>query len=360
MKIAVVTNKPYHKCETFVKSQIDMLPFEMTQYWGSKLPFNIKRNTRGLFFKLLMKLGLFKNKSRLDLFVDHLSSNKVELVFAQYGMIGDRVYLACKELNLPLVVYFYGHDAVRKTILTAYDNYKKLFSYQKLTVVTVSHEMTKRLIEIGCPKNKIVYNVCVPTDDFLELTPTFNKKQFVSLGRFVDKKAPHLTILAFNEVLKSQSDATLIFAGDGPLWDSCKDLVQALGIANQVSLPGRITPLKFQDYLSESMGYVQHSIEAQDGDMEGTPVSILEASAAGLPIISTHHAGIPEVIVHNETGLLSEEKDIKTMAKNILWVLENKQAAQNIGAKGKMRVQKQYTMSHHIETLANIIQASAK
>src|SRR5690606_12382105 len=158
------------------------------------------------------------------------------------------------------------------------------------------------------PKEKIVYNPYGPNPDFLTLDLNYSKAQFIGIGRFVEKKAPHLTILAFHEVLKKHPEATLVLAGDGVLLDSCKDLVEALRIKESVFLVGQITPNKFQEYIKESVAFVQHSIKAQDGDMEGTPVSILEASGAGLPIISTFHAGIPDVILNNETGLLSTEK----------------------------------------------------
>lgn len=360
MKIAVVTNKPYNDCETFIKAQIDKLPFEITQYWGRELPFNLSRGKSNLKTKLLKKVGAIKQESNLEVFSKHLVLHQTELVLAQYGMVGDAVYTACAQLNLPLVVHFHGHDAVRHTVLKAHNNYKQLFSYHKLTVVSVSHEMTKRLVVMGCPVDKIVYNVYGPSNMFLELKPKFSKNQFISIGRFVEKKAPHLMILAFNEVLKTHPDATLVYAGDGVLLDSCKDLAQALGIVEQVLFPGRVAPLQYQNYLCESLAYVQHSIEAQDGDMEGTPVSILEASAAGLPIISTKHAGIPDVIEDGETGLLCDEKDINTMVKHMLWVLDNKNEAQKMGRQGKSRIAENFSMAHHIENLTSIIKAATK
>lgn len=355
MNIAFVTNKPYQSCETFVKAQIDNLPFRIHHYWGRKIPFNIKISKSNLLFLGMKKLGFKIEKSNLDIFIKDLVFNRIDLVFAQYGMMGEEVLEACKVLDLPLLVHFHGHDAVRKTVLQQYNNYSNLFSYKKLTVISVSHEMTKRLIKVGCPHNKIIYNVCAPDNMFLKLEPQFCKNQFISIGRFVEKKAPHLTILAFKEVLRTHPNTTLIYAGDGLLMDSCIDLVQALGIENNVEFPGRITPIQFQDYLRESIGYVQHSIEAQDGDMEGTPVSILEASAAGLPIISTYHAGIPDIIIHNESGLLSIEKNLQDMTNHLLWIVEHVHEARKMGTKGKKRIREKYTMTHYIENLTKII-----
>lgn len=355
MNIAILTNKPYDHCETFIKAQMDNLPFPIYHYWGNKIPFNLKSTKASVLKTFLYRLGIDKNNSNLNILSKELRSKQIDVVLAQYGTMGMETLKVCQKLNLPLVVHFHGHDAVRKSILKRYNDYNDLFSYNKLTVISVSNEMTKRLISIGCDKDKIKHNVYGPSDSFLNLFPNYNKKQFISIGRFVEKKAPHLTILAFKQVVNKHKDAKLIYAGDGNLLDSCKDLVEALDLTENIIFAGRISSSQYQFFLKESIAYVQHSIEAQDGDMEGTPVSILEASAAGLPIISTLHAGIPDVILHQETGLLSKEKDIQTMTHNLLWIIEHIEEAKKMGMNGKKRIAANYTMTHHIDNLTRII-----
>ena len=117
MNIAIITNKSYNHSETFIKAQIDNLPFQIHHYWGRKLPFNVKVDQPSLLLKILAKIGVVSKKSHLSIFLKDLQLNNIELVLAQYGMIGDAVLEACKNLNLPLVVHFHGHDAVRKSVL---------------------------------------------------------------------------------------------------------------------------------------------------------------------------------------------------------------------------------------------------
>lgn len=357
MKIAIITNKTYQNCETFIKAQIDQLPYEKVQYWGFESPFNITKNesllkrTKNKFFK--------KKADNEFVFLNDLKVRKIEIVLAQYGIIGTKVLSACKVLQLPLVVHFHGHDAVRKSVIEKYGSlYKEMFDYEKSTIISVSTVMTKRLIELGCPEPKIRCNTYGPDSKFIELEPTFLKNQLISIGRFVEKKAPHLTLLAFSKVVEKYQNIQLVMAGDGVLLDSCKDIAKALRIENNVLFPGRISPDIFREYLKESLAYVQHSIEAQDGDMEGTPVSILEASGAGLPIVSTFHAGIPDVIQHESTGLLGDEFDIATMAKNMLWIIENKKEAIAMGKKGKHLISENFSMQKHINGLTTIINSS--
>lgn len=355
-KIAVLTNKPYNECETFIKVQLDSLPFKIVHYWGVQLPFNLAFPKQTFFKKIFYKLGIKKKESTIDFVSKTFINNKIEIVFAHYGMVGAKILPVCKLLNLPLVVHFHGHDAVRKTVLKEFQLvYVEMFHYSKSVIISVSHEMTKRLIKLGCPEEKIYYNPCGPNKLFTKIIPQFSKRQFISIGRFVEKKAPHLTVLAFKKVVDKFPDTKFVFAGDGVLLGSCIDLTIALGLQNNVLFTGRITPSQYCNYLSESLAYVQHSIEAQDGDMEGTPVSILEASGAGLPVISTLHAGIPDVIVHGETGLLCDEHDIDTMANNMLSLLENPLFAKILGEKGKVRVSELYSMDNHIFNLTKII-----
>lgn len=355
-RIAILTNKPYDKCETFIKAQLDALPFKIDHYWGAQLPLNLRCPKQTFFKKILCKLRMIRQKSAIDFVSKEFVNNKIEIVFAHYGMVGAKILPVCKLLNLPLVVHFHGHDAVRKTVLKEFElYYKEMFDYPKSVIVSVSHEMTKRLIKLGCPKEKIYYNPYGPNELFINVIPQFSKRQFVSIGRFVEKKAPHLTILAFKKVIDKFPDAKFVFAGDGNLLDSCIDLTIALGLQNNILFKGRISADQFCNYLSESLAYVQHSIEAQDGDMEGTPVSILEASGAGLPVISTLHAGIPDVIVHEETGLLCNEYDVDTMADNMLRLIENPLLAKILGEKGKIRVSELFSMDKHIFNLTKII-----
>ena len=136
----------------------------------------------------------------------------------------------------------------------------------------------------------------------------------MAAGRFVDKKAPHLTLLAFRKVLEHFPDAELVIVGDGPLLPVCRDLVRYYRMDANVTLPGVVTPGEVCEQFSHCAAFVQHSVTGRNGDMEGTPVAVLEAAAAGLPVIATRHAGIPDVVCHGQTGLLVDEHDVDGMA----------------------------------------------
>jgi glycosyltransferase involved in cell wall biosynthesis len=104
-----------------------------------------------------------------------------------------------------------------------------------------------------------------------------------------------------------------------------------------------------------SIAFVQHSVTAPNGDAEGTPVAILEAQAAALPVISTHHAGIPDVVIHNETGLLVSEGDIEGMAENLVKVLQDENLPKKLGEAGRKRIAENFTLEKHLNSLSKEI-----
>jgi colanic acid/amylovoran biosynthesis glycosyltransferase len=357
MKIAVITNIPYEKCETFVKLQIDNLPFPITHLYGYKHPF-IKdgtsiKNNRSKLSSFIYRI--FENQIHEYQTYKTLKNEKIELVLAEYGTVGAYLTGVCKKLKIPLIVHFLGHDAVRKSVLEQHgEAYKKMFAYAS-RIISVSNVMSQKLIGLGCSPEKIVYNPCVPHDNFFEVNPHFTKKQLIAVGRFVEKKAPELLIRSFNKVLQYHPDTQLVIAGEGQLLAQCKQLTRELHIEENVIFLGIISPKTQRAYFSESQIFVQHSITASDGDMEGTPVAILEASAAGLPVVSTLHAGIPDVIIDGETGYLVKEKDIENMANRIIELLNDIPLAQKMGAAGKDRIKKHFTSQHYINKLTDSI-----
>jgi colanic acid/amylovoran biosynthesis glycosyltransferase len=226
-------------------------------------------------------------------------------------------------MNLPMFVHFHGYDASKYEFIKRYkEGYLKMFEYASV-IFSVSSVMTQRLIAMGCPKQKIVQNTYGPNPVFLNIQPTLDKQLFIAVGRFVDKKAPYYTLLAFKEVLHEFPNAQLIMAGNGTLYNTVLNLIKFYKLENNVKLVDVINHDQFVAYLKEARAFVQHSIIAEDGDMEGTPVVMLEACAAGVPVISTFHAGIPDVIEHGVNGLLCNEHDVSKMTENMLSVLKD-------------------------------------
>tara|TARA_R110002096_G_scaffold398734_1_gene594865 strand:+ start:4304 stop:5401 length:1098 start_codon:yes stop_codon:yes gene_type:complete len=363
MKIAIFSPGKNPYSETFIQAHKTFLKDEVFYYYGRRETIILEQHQPNVFdkiakFSLQIFAKLFKKPSNYvwTKYIERsIKKNKIDNVLIEYGTHAYHLLPILKRIRLPVIVHFHGYDASVKHVIKHCNYYKDLFEIVD-RVIVVSKKMEEALLQLGCPKNKLVYNVYGPQPKFLEVQAKFNKKQFITIGRFTNKKAPYYAIMAFIEVLIKHPDATLLMGGDGELLNTCQNLVKHYNIEQSVTFLGVITPEKFRYYLSESLAFVQHSITADNGDMEGTPLSVLEASAAGLPVISTYHAGIPDVIVHGETGLLSNEHDVKTMSEHMKQLLDNLDYAKTLGINGKRNIKANFNMERHINKLQNILE----
>jgi len=280
-----------------------------------------------------------------------------DAVVAEYGTTGIRVMEICRQLGIPLIVHFHGSDASKHEVLKEYSYSYSILFHRAAAIVAVSRAMQEKLVHMGAPEDKVHYNPYgVDCQLFKLADPAGSRPVFVSVGRFVDKKAPHLTLLAFADVRRVFPDARLRMIGDGPLLGACKDLGVALGIDDAVTFLGAQPHAIVREEMQQSRCFVQHSVEATSGDSEGTPVAILEAGATGLPVISTRHTGIPDVVIDGQTGFLVDERDTKTMAAHMLRMVHDPELARKLGAAARYRIESNFSMERSIRKLWSIIE----
>lgn len=360
-RICIITTNKGAYSETFIRNHIEQLPFEKSvlygglsaiRNWDTERPL-LNPHLEKLVDKVAPHLAALLTTKRL---VSFLKQRKIQLVLAEFGPVGERVLDACLRAKVPLVVHFHGDDAHAERYATQYNGYKRLANHA-VAVVGVSHPMIDRLVSLGFPAEKLHYiPYGIDTAYFSVGNPQISNPHFVAVGRFVDKKAPYLLLLAFSQALKEVPDATLTLIGTGPLWISCKALAKSLQISSQVNFRGVCTPDEVRQYMQQSRAFLMHSITPETGEKEGTPLSILEASASGLPVVSTMHAGIPEAVVHGKTGFLVEEGDIRGMAAYIVSLTQDPAMAKHMGEAGRKHVENQYDLPQQISKLAQVIE----
>jgi colanic acid/amylovoran biosynthesis glycosyltransferase len=146
---------------------------------------------------------------------------------------------------------------------------------------------------------------------------------FFQASNFVEKKGHIFTIHAFSEYLKFKTNSILYLAGDGPLKNYMQEEVCRLGLEKNVIFLGH-KPVSFiYNFFSQVDVFVHHSITAQNGDQEGLPTVIMEAMYYQLPVISTFHSGIPELIKHGYNGFLVNEGDILSYTNAMLEISDS-------------------------------------
>jgi colanic acid/amylovoran biosynthesis glycosyltransferase len=285
--------------------------------------------------------------------------NKINVVLAEYGIIGAAVLKACKELKISLVVHFHGSDAYTHEVIDQYKHkYKEMFDYSS-AIIVVSRHMVEQLIRLGAPREKVFYSPYgVDTKQFQQGCGLSAPMRVIAVGRFVEKKAPYLTILAFEKVLQRLPEAKLVMVGSGMLHDVCRRLIKSLHIEESVDLKGILSHDQVAELMQNSRVFVQHSLVPASGDCEGTPVAVLEAAASGLPVVSTKHAGIIDAVRQGETGFLVDEGDIEAMAEYIYQLLSNPDLATRMGNSARNHINENFNESN-LKKLRDIVEMSS-
>jgi len=363
-KILIAVSSPTEKSEPFIEHIKQKIKGEKYYIYGDVLPnkaigYGNLSYYPNFFESQIRKIKKFFGKKYDSPLVEgikrFITEKKIQLVLSEFGHTGAKMAPICKDLNIPLIAHFHGGDINnRGNVKNFWEEYQFLFKNSS-AIIGVSEDMKEDLVAIGSIKEKTYVIPCGAHDRFFNITPKFKQTDFIFIGRFVNMKSPYYTLLAFNILLKKIPDAKLIMIGDGELHNTVSNLSKYFKIENSVNFTKWIEHSKIDEYLEASCCYVQHSIISENGDAEGTPVSILEASAAGLPIISTKHKGIKQAVIHGETGYLVEEHDVDKMAEYMIQVASDMNLAKKMGDAGRIHIKNNYSMEKYINSIDELI-----
>lgn len=368
MNICITRSRGNPYSETFIRNQINGLAdyAKVFSIYSGRLPE--KDETGKILSPLPFWLAHKALKSvigRNNYFSHYgirkfLIDNQIDVVLSNFGFSATHMLPICQSLNIPLIAHFHGYDASGYKILKQYAAaYQKLFNHAT-AIICVSTEMKSRLISMGANQEKI-HNIPYGIDiDKFYPGPNNDRppSSFLSVGRFVPKKAPLLSIKAFEKVWKDLPSARLtMIGGGGKLFEECRHFVRQHNMDKVVNLVGALPPDQIVSYMQEAQIFLQHSITPSTGDMEGTPNSILEAGACGLPVVSTFHGGIKDAVIHGKTGFLVNEGDVNGMAQYMKKLMEEKHLAKEMGDAAREHILLNYNHHEQIKKLFEVIQS---
>ncbi len=291
-----------------------------------------------------------------------IKKSKPSFIFAHFGPSGYLIASIAQRYKIPFAVSFHGYDVFILSNLQMWrKRYTELFKSAKF-IQGVSQFVCAKLINLGASEDKVrlVHNG-IDLNKFHYSDPS---KRFdgtsvkcIFVGRFTEKKDPLCLLRAFKIAIDKcpTKKITLKLCGDGDLMPQVQLLITELKLSNYVEIMGALPHDQVLKHMHQAHLYIQHSRIASNGDCEGLPVSITEAMAIGLPVISTEHSGIPEVVEHGVTGLLSQENDVESMARNIVELCENSSIWSSMSQNARKKIEVDFDIKKQTRMLIDLI-----
>ena len=267
-------------------------------------------------------------------------------VHAHFGRGGALALPVARALGVPLHVTFHGGDATKEThqrrrlIPTIYQRRLSQLQAYASGFLCVSQFVADRLAAQGFPKSKLIKHYI--GIDLAQMTPPSQRNgRLLFAGRLIDKKGVDILLAAIRRLQNERNGNMpgLDIAGSGPL--------EAALRAQAVDLPfvrflGWQTPQRLTSIMRTARAVVVPSRIAADGDCEGLPTVVLESIRAGLPVVATNHAGIPEIIRDQKTGFLVPENDPDSLAAALSAVIQPGDHIQQMVVNAQARLKKDF------------------
>ena len=224
-------------------------------------------------------------------------------------------------------------------------------------VVTVS-EFSLRYLRTNYPsqgdKFYRVFNG-IEVDRFQMSSFPDGRPLILSVGRYIPKKGFCTLVEACSRLEGRDFECQII--GNGPLEESLKEQAVLLGVEKRVSITGPKAEGEIKRLLERSRMFVLSCTRAEDGAMDNLPTVIMEAMAAGLPVISTSVAAVSEMIVDEETGFIVCERDSSALAQKMACLMDNSELAHEMGMKGRKRCRELFDLDRTSAALCEILTA---
>lgn len=352
--------------ETFVRAQVQALQRYRPVYAGSRrvrgleLPAESTYTVSGGDVNGRVREVMFKLFGTAPRLVDRLRPLEPALMHSHFGPDGLRALPLARKLGLPLIVTFHGSDATATDVR----HVKAPFGHRRYLVqravlrrgatlfLAVSEFIRGKLLAQQFPADKtLVHYVGVDTKLF---SPAQGEQESTVLfvGRLADRKGAEFLIRAMAEVQKENPAVELVLIGDGALRadleklaGSCLRRYRFLGVQ-----PHHVV----REWLDRASVFCAPSIRGRSGEEEAFGMVFAEAQAMEKPVVSFATGGIPEAVLHGETGFLAPDRDWPALAQYLSLLLRNADLRRKFGVAGRQRVLQLFDLNAQTSALERI------
>ncbi|MBY7552160.1 colanic acid biosynthesis glycosyltransferase WcaL [Escherichia coli] len=272
---------------------------------------NLKRygaESRNLILSAIC--GLVATPFHADVFIAHFGPAGVTAAkLRELGVIRGKI-----------ATIFHGIDISSREVLNHYTpEYQQLFRRGDL-MLPISDLWAGRLQKMGCPREKIA--VSRMGVDMTRFSPRPVKApatplEIISVARLTEKKGLHVAIEACRQLKEQGMAFRYRILGIGPWERRLRTLIEQYQLEDVVDMPGFKPSHEVKEMLDDADVFLLPSVTGADGDMEGIPVALMEAMAVGIPVVSTLHSGIPELVEADKSGWLVPENDARALAQRL-------------------------------------------
>jgi colanic acid/amylovoran biosynthesis glycosyltransferase len=291
--------------------------------------------------------------------IPFLGKGQYDIIHCQFGTLG-LVALMLRQAGIiqgKIITTFRGIDISRYVQEQGIHVYDRLFAEGNFFLANCEFFQNKA-INLGCnPQKILVHGSGIDCQKFIykpRFFPENGQIKIATIGRLVEKKGIEYAIRAVAQVAKSYPHIEFNIMGDGPLKQHFQQLITELKLDNIVKLLGWKPQPEIIDILNTSHIFVAPSVTANDGNQDAPVNTLKEAMAMGLPVISTFHGGIPELVADGVSGFLVPERDSDAIADKLNYLISHPQVWQSMGTAGRIRVEEKYDMNKLNDELVNI------
>ncbi len=282
---------------------------------------------------------------------------RYDIIHCHFGVEAVRLHFIKKFLKVKFVTSFHGYDISKFVKDHGNDVYRELFLNGDL-FLPVSDYFKKRLISLGCSESKVrIHYMGIRTEGFPFIDRPFQFSQNVrilSIGRLVAKKGFEYGIKAVAQMIQKYPQIQYTIVGEGEEEGRLKALISSLKAENHVRLLGQVVHDEVEALVAASDIVLVPSVTSDKGDEEGIPTALKEGMISGMPVVSTYHAGIPELVIDGENGFLVEQRDVQGLAQKLSHLVENPELCRKMGQAGRKRIIEKFELKQLSKELVDI------
>jgi colanic acid/amylovoran biosynthesis glycosyltransferase len=281
-----------------------------------------------------------------------LAAQKAQLIHAHFGKGGYYCAPIANKLNLPLITTFHGSDITQQDKLSYNKKHRDIVFSRSDNIIAISRFIQQKLLERGCPEHKIIQHYTgIDTKFFAPSNAKFTEPTVLFVGRLIEQKGCQYLIQAMQRLLQQLPDARLIVAGYGNYAQVLQDMAAQ---NSNISFVGMQNQQQVKTLMSKAWLTCVPSIVMARGNEEGMGSVCVESQAVGTPVVAFDTGGIREAVIDQQTGLLSEQKNVAQLSDNLLALLQSASLRQQLSQAGIAHVDRHFNIRRQCAVLEQV------